>query len=110
MADIVVHKNRTNVLRVSLGMDVSLDTFTSEIRAEANNSSTLYGTYVCNFLTDGTDGELVLTLDDSEVLSANPVLADVKKGYMDIRRLSGGEPYPVFNAPIKVVFQDTVTE
>lgn len=105
MDDLIVHKNRTNVLSVSLGYDVSADIFTSEIREKALVGSPLIAEWDCDFLTDGTDGELVLTLDDSLVQAITQ-----KSGYMDIKRLSGGEPYPVFNAPIKVVFQETVTQ
>jgi hypothetical protein len=104
MADIVVYKNRTNVISVSLGSDVSGDTFESEIREKALVGSPLIATWDVAFLTDGADGELVLTLDDSAVVDVT-----VKQGYMDIKRTSGGEPYEVF-APIKVLFKETVTE
>lgn len=102
--DIVVFKNRTNVMSVSLGTDVSADTFASEIREKASVISPLIATWDVEFATDGTDGELVLTLDNSE-------LEDVtaKSGYMDIKKISGGEPYAVF-PPVKVKFQDVVTE
>lgn len=104
MSDILVYKNRRNVVSVSLGTDVSGDTFESEIREKATLDSTLIATWSVSFKTDGTDGELVLTLDDSELDEIT-----VKRGYMDIKRISGGEPYQVF-APVKVVFKDTVTE
>ncbi len=101
---VLVYKNRTNVLRVSLGIDVSADTFESEIRQKSTVTSTLVATWAVSFLTDGEDGELVLTLDDSELEDV-----EVKSGYMDIKRVTGGEPLPVF-PPIKVSFIDTVTE
>lgn len=103
MSDIVVYKNRTNVISVSLGTDVSADTFASEIREKAFLDSTLLATWTVAFLTDGTDGELVLTIDDSALTEVT-----AKVGYMDIKRISGGEPYAVFD-PVKVVFKDTVT-
>ncbi len=103
MNDIVVFKKRTNILTVSLGSDVSGDTFASEIREKALNDSPLVATWTVAFATDGTDGELVLTLDDSELSAVT-----VKTGYMDIKRVSGGEPFAVF-APIKVLIKDTVT-
>lgn len=103
MADIVVYKNRTNVISVSLGSDVSGDTFASEIREKEVVGSTLIAAWGVAFLTDGTDGELVLTLDNS-ALSA----VAVKQGYMDIKRTSGGEPYEVF-PPVKVLFKETIT-
>jgi hypothetical protein len=104
MDDIVVYKNRTNVIAVSLGTDVSADTFESEIREKASITATLIATFDVTFKTDGADGELVLTLDDSELEGVT-----AKSGYMDIKRVSGGEPYAVF-APVKVKFQDVVTE
>lgn len=105
MDEVVVHKNRTNVLQVSLGLDVSADVLTSEIRTKANMESTLVATWDVSFATDGTDGNLLLTLDDSELLAIT-----VKSGYMDIKRITGGEPLAVFDKPVKVLFRDTVTE
>lgn len=104
MSELTVYKNRTNKITVSLGIDVSTDTFTSEIREKQLSSSPLISTWLVEFLTDGTDGELVMTLDDSEVQNVT-----AKSGYMDLKRMSGGEPLPVF-APIKVVFVETVTQ
>lgn len=103
MGDIVVYKNRTNILTMGLGFDVSGDTFSSEIRADEDINSTLIATWTVGFATDGVDGELVLTLDDSDLTDIT-----VKKGYMDLKRTSGGEPLQVF-APVKVLFKDVVT-
>jgi len=101
---IVVYKDRTNVVTVGLGYDASLDTFTSEIRTGESTESTLIATWVVSFLTDGTDGELILTLDDvvtAEIPNTN--------GFMDIKRMSGGEPYSA-TPVMPVVFKGTVTE
>lgn len=102
---IVVHKGRTNVVPVSLGYDVSTDTLTSEIREEAKISSTLIATWVVGFVTDGTDGEITLTLDDSATAAITQT-----KGYMDIKRVSAGEPIPVFDSPIEILFKWAVTQ
>lgn len=102
--ELIVYKNRTNIVPVNLGFDVSADTFTSEIREGKTPTSTLIATWTVSFLTDGTDGALLLTLDDSEADAITQ-----KVGYTDIKRVSGGEPLPVFSAPVKVLFQDTVT-
>lgn len=104
MDDIVVYKNRTNTLAVSLGTDVSADTFESEIREKAAVNATLIAEWDVAFATDGTDGELILTIDDSALVGVVQ-----KSGYMDIKRVSGGEPYQVF-PPIKVKLVDVVTE
>jgi hypothetical protein len=103
MSDIVVYKNRTNILTVSLGTDVSGDIFESQIREKSANDSLLLATWSVAFATDGIDGELVLTLDDSQLTDIT-----ARTGYMDIKRITGGEPFAVF-APVKVVFRDTVT-
>lgn len=101
---VVVHKGRTNTLTVSMGIDVSLDTITSEIRASTSTTSALIATWSVAFATDGTDGELVLTLDDT---ATSAIEAD--RGYMDLKRVTGGEPVPVFDKPLEVIFRGSVT-
>lgn len=101
---VVVYKNRTNRLTVNLGIDVSGDTLTSQIRVDEDHESELIATWVVTFATDGTDGVLLLTLDDT-------ITADISvdTGFMDIKRVSGGEPLAVFDKPLEVSFQGTVT-
>ena len=101
---IVVVKGRTNRVTMGLGFDVSADTLTSQIRAEEASDSFLIATWAITFATDGTDGELVLTLDDS-------VTALIKhtNGFMDIKRVTAGEPVPVFREVIPVVFRESIT-
>jgi len=103
-SQIFVYKNRTNIITVSLGMNVQNDTFTSEIRKEKNSSSTLLATWTVSFVTNGTDGMLKLTLDNSQ-------LANITRsnGFMDIKRTTSGEPVPVFDDPIEVIFREVVT-
>lgn len=101
---IIVHKARTNTLVVRLGYDVSGDTFESEIRVEPNISSELIVAWTIAWVTDGTDGDLLLTLDDSVTA---PI--DVSGGYMDLKRTTGGEPIAVFDRPLEVLFQGSVT-
>lgn len=105
MSDVIVYKNRTNKLRVNLGIDVSLDTITSEIREKALVSSPLIAAWTVTFVTNGTDGQLLLTIDNSLLGGVT-----AKSGFMDLKRVTGGEPIAVFSKPIKVVFQDTVTQ
>lgn len=101
---IIVHKGRTNVITVAMGFDVSADIITSEIRAEPDTESLLIATWEVDFVTDGTDGELRLTMDDI-------ITGQIKAsgGYMDLKRVVGGEPLPVFERPLEVQFQGTVT-
>jgi hypothetical protein len=102
---VIVHKNRTNVIVVKLGINVSADTLTSEIRARDTADSLLLATWAVSFVTDGTDGELRLTLDNS--LTA-PIKATT--GFMDIKRVTGGEPISVFGRSLPVTFVETITQ
>lgn len=101
---VIVHIGRTNTLTVDLGVDVSLDTLTSEIRSEPNVNSPLIATWVVTKVGGGTTGELTLTLDDTITAQISAA-----SGYMDIKRVSGGEPIPVFDKPLEVTFRGTVT-
>jgi hypothetical protein len=101
---VIVYKNRTNVITVSLGIDVSADTITSEIRSEPDVNSPLIATWVVSFKTDGHDGELILKLDD---LNTSQIKAN--SGYMDLKRISGSEPLAVFDQPLEVAFRGAVT-
>lgn len=102
--EVVVHKGRTNTLIIRLGYDISSDTFSSEIRSEPYVEAPLLATWTVSFLTDGTDGELSLVLDD--VVTAQ---ITASSGYMDLKRIAGGEPVPVFDKPLEVTFRGTVT-
>lgn len=104
MGQVIVHKGRTNVLSVKLGFDVSDDILTSEIRVDKDPTSELIATWEVSFETDGVNGEVLLTLDDS-------VTSEITKstGYMDLKRVTGAEPVPVFDEPIEVLFKKVVT-
>lgn len=101
---IVVHKGRTNIVTLDLGIDTSTDVITSEIRTKPEQSATLIATWVVTELTDGTDGKYVLRLDNT--FSSQITVAS---GWMDIKRVSGGEPLSVFDEPLQVEFKGTVT-
>lgn len=101
---IIIHRGRTKTLLVDLGRDVSANTFTSEIRTESDVASTSIAEWDVNFVTDGVDGKLVLTLDDtvtSDIIYSN--------GYMDIKEMVNGEPLSVFNGSLPVVIKGVVT-
>ena len=102
---VVVHKGRTNIVRINLGMDISADEFTSQIRSEPHVEAPLIADWVVTFTSDGTDGELTLTMDD---LVTGQISAS--SGYMDLKRVTTGEPVPVFDRPLEVSFRGTVTE
>ncbi len=104
MQQVLVPRGRTVVVPVSLGFDVSQDTITSEIRLNKNSTSQLIATWTVSFATDGTDGEILLTLDNSVTkVITNSV------GYMDLKRVAGGEPLSILNEPLEVLFVNTVT-
>ncbi len=105
MQQIVVHKGRTTVISVSVGVDVSLDVITSEIRVGKTQSSELIATWVVTFATDGKDGELILTLDDSV-----STLITKSVGHMDLKRVTAGQPLNVFDEPLEVIFKESITE
>lgn len=102
---VIVHKGRTNTVLVDMGIDVSADTITSEIRSEPSVEAPLIATWVVSFVTDGTDGMLSLSMDD--VITGG---IEANSGYMDLKRVTGGEPVPVFDRPLEVSFRGTVTE
>lgn len=104
MEQVNVYVGRYNKLLISLPDDVSGDIFSSEIRAEIDQTSELIATWDISFVTDGSDGELELILDDA--ITRN-IINTV--GYMDIKRVVGGEPVNVFDEPLEVVFRKTVT-
>ena len=101
---VVVHKHRTVVLLVNLGVDVSNDVLVSEIRANQHPASPLIATWQIEYVNDGSDGELRFTLDD--LVTAAITAED---GYMDIKRISNGEPLAVFQTPLEVRFREPVT-
>lgn len=105
-AKLDVYLGRTNIVPVTFGIgnDISGDSFVSEIREQPDSTSVLIVAWTSSFATDGTDGELVLTLDDAELANVTDFM-----GYMDIKRISGGEPLPAIDDPIEVFFKKTVT-
>lgn len=104
MTKLTVHKGRTEVVLVSLGFDASDSTFESEIRTGKSRTSELIAAWDIAFITDGTDGELSLTLDDTVTNTITH-----SSGFMDLKRITGGEPVSVFENPLHVVFKEVVT-
>lgn len=104
MGQVIVHKGRTNIILVRMGIDVSQDTFVSEIREEKSSESNLIAAWNIQFETDGIDGDLVLSLDDSVTSEVTRT-----KGYMDIKRITSGEPVAVFDEPVEVLFKNSIT-
>jgi len=101
--NLIVYKNRTNVVTVDLGVDITGDTITSQIRAQEDHTSDLITSWTVT-VDDAALGLITLTLDDTLTGAIT-----VDSGYMDIKRVTGGEPVPVFDRAIKVSFRGTVT-
>lgn len=99
---LVVHKGRANVVAVNLQMNVTGETITSQIRERPEQDSPLIATWAVTVVTAAT-GVLQLFLDDSDSLIAH------SRGFMDIVRLTGGQPVTVFDEPLAVEFRGTVT-
>lgn len=101
--EVIVFKGRTNTIPCYLGFDITGDTISSEIRSDPTSDSDLIATWEVT-VEDAATGQLSLKLDNSALSSVT-----AKTGYMDLKRVSGGEPLPVFDKTLKVEFRDTVT-
>lgn len=100
---VVVYKGRTNLLPVRLGFDVTGNVITSQIRAEPNQASALIATWTVT-VDNALTGDLTLRLDDSVTVAITAT-----SGYMDLKRVAGGEPLPIFEHLLEVEFRETVT-
>lgn len=100
-----VKRGRTCVLQASLPGDLSEDVVTSEIRVGVNQTSELIATWDVEFVQvrNGISW-FQLTLDNS-------VTATIAytHGYMDFKRISGGEPLIILDDPLSVIFEGVVT-
>lgn len=94
MQPVIVQKGKTVAVGVSLGFNVSADTIISDIRVDEDLSSAIIASWNVTFETDGRDGNLLLTLD-SVVTTA--IVETI--GYMDLKRVAGGPPLPIFVNP-----------
>lgn len=101
---VIVHKGRTCTLSVDLGINITGDTITSQIRTEPNVASPLLAEWDVTVDVAAT-GKLTLVLDDTETASVS-----VTTGYMDIKRVVAGDAVPVFDEPLEVTFRGVVTE
>lgn len=100
---LVFHKGRYNSVIVNLGGGITGDTLTSEIRERPEQSSPLILIWEVTLL-DTTIGELMLAYDDS----AGEITHS--KGFMDIKRVTGGSAVACFDEPLAVEFRGSVTE
>lgn len=101
---VVIHKRRENVITVNLGINITGDTITSEIRAAPEVTAPLIATFAVS-IVEPLSGELTLTLSQAVAESI-----DADSGYMDVKRVTGGVAVPVFDKPLEVEFRGVVTE
>lgn len=92
MQKIEVPRGRTVVLDISLGFNVSGSEFLSQIRASKDPAAAVIATWDVSFETDGTNGNLVATMDDS-VTSA--IVENT--GWMTLVKVNGSKHVPVFD-------------
>ncbi len=76
----------------------------SDIRVAKSLTSELIASWTISFVTDGRDGEILLTLDHTITEKITKTI-----GYMDLKWIRGGQPFPVFDEPLEVIFKDSVT-
>lgn len=104
MAHVKVTRGRAKPLEVKLDYSVEGDVLTSQIRETRDPESALIADWSVAFVTDGSDGHLLLTLT-SETTAA----ITQSTGFMDIKRVSNGVPLDVFDSPLKVIFTEMPT-
>lgn len=103
LRQINVYRGRTVTVPVTLAHVISEDdVFTSDIRVDRHFESELIASWTVVY---SNPREITLMLDD-----AVTALVEVDEGFMDIKQLKDGEPIPVFDEPLKVVFKNPVTE
>lgn len=102
--ELIVHKARTNRVILQLGIDVSADTFTSEIRTAVDRQAQKIAEWEASFVTDGTDGEVLFVLSSTVTGAIRQ-----KEGFMDVKRVTGGEEVSVWSDPLPVIFKEVVT-
>jgi len=100
---IIIHKGRTEKVTVYLPYSVAEDTITSQIRTRMHPNAALIAEFDVSVSDNGK--VITLTLDDS--ITANITRTG---GFMDIKRVTGGEPVTVLPDPIPVVFKNVVTQ
>lgn len=107
---VTIQRDRTETVTVQLPSGVGAgyvtagDTFTAQIRATRVPTSTLIATCTVSTASLSASDQLLLTLDNSVTAA---ITAD--RGWVDVIRTSGGEPYRVFDEPVQVVFVDMPT-
>lgn len=99
MQPIVIQRGNTIEVPVSIGFNVSGETLTSKIYVDDDPLSAVIAEWTVSFITDGSDGELLLTL--SYLITEAIVQSS---GHMDLRKTSG-TPVDLLEQMLEVIFQ-----
>lgn len=103
MQKVEVERGKTVVVGISIGFNVSLFEFLCEMRESEDPASAIITTWDMSFETDGKDGELLASLDDS--ITSVLVLG---AAWLHLYRVSGSTHLPVFGEPVEVIILDPV--
>lgn len=98
MQKIEVERGKTIILMVSLGFNVSESEFLCQMRQSESPESSLLATWAISFDTDGKDGELLATLDNS--ISSSIAMSTA---WLFLDKVSESPPLPVFPEPLEVM-------
>lgn len=102
--EVIVHRNRYNVITVDLGYDVTGETLESEIRSEPSVDAPLVVAWDLT-VNDAATGKLTLVIDTTAAAQIKAA-----SGFMDIKRVSGVEAIPAWDEPLEVTFRGAVTK
>jgi hypothetical protein len=100
---IIIHRGRTEKVTIHLAYSVAGDQIYSQIRKGVSPTAPLIATFTEIDISE--DGRVItLTLDDS--ITGN---IHTTGGFMDLKRVTGGEPVTVLDEPLAVIFKNVVT-
>lgn len=103
---VTIIRGRSKTIEYVSQRDLSGSSYASHIRVQRHPESELIAEWDVDFVTDGTDGKLLLHLTAEQTAAI-----EASKGYMDIKALSTGLPEDVeqITSIISVVFEWPVT-
>lgn len=87
----------------NVAVDVSGDTFSSEIRETEDRTSDLIATFSVSH-AEAASGIITMTLDNSVTGAITH-----RSGWMDVVRTISGEPTPAIDGNIQVIFEEGPT-
>lgn len=101
VATLIVAKTKTVIVPISLGFNVVGWVFTADLRATVVATSALIATWIVTFDTDGKDGELIATLQDTITSGLT-----VGTAYMRLKRIIPSPTLEIFGEPVLTSIQN----